>query len=128
MPRILLIEDDAAVRAWLCQILAHFGHIVIEARDGREGLDLLPGAAADLVITDIVMPEMEGLGVLMELRKKQPPMKILAMSGGGSQSATDYLHTAKLLGATMVLAKPFSSAVLMATINELLPGGDQVAR
>jgi DNA-binding response OmpR family regulator len=69
-----------------------------------------------------VMPEKEGLEVLMELRKKHPPVKIIAISGG------DYLHMAKLMGASKVLAKPFSTNVLIAAINELLPGGEAPAQ
>ena len=123
MARILIIDDDDSVRAMLRLTLAHHGHTVIEARNGKEGLERFAPAAADLLITDIVMPEQEGLGVLMELRKRQPPVKIIAISGGGQQSAVDYLHMAKLLGATKVLAKPFSNEALMAAVNELLPNG-----
>jgi CheY-like chemotaxis protein len=121
MARILLIDDDDSVRTMLRQTLTHFGHTVIEARNGKEGLNLFPGARADLVITDIVMPEKEGLEVLMELRQEQPPVKIIAMSGGGRGMAADYLRTAKLMGAAKVLTKPFSNEVLMAAINELVP-------
>jgi CheY-like chemotaxis protein len=124
MARILLIDDDHAVRTMLSLTLAHFGHTVIEAGNGREGLDLFKHANADLVITDIVMPEKEGLEVLIELREKHgPPVKVIAMSGGGRQKATDYLRLAKLMGAAKVLAKPFSNEALIAAINELLPGG-----
>jgi CheY-like chemotaxis protein len=123
MARILLIDDDDSFRTMLRQTLAHFGHTVIEARNGKEGLELFPDAHADLLITDIVMPEKEGLEVLMELRKKQPPVKIIAISGGGRQGATDLLHVAKLMGAAKVLAKPFSNEDLIMAINELVPGG-----
>ena len=117
MARILLIDDDDSVRSMLCLTLDHFGHTVIEARNGKEGLALFQHANADLLITDIVMPEKEGLEVLMELRKKNPPVKIIAISG------SDYLHMAKLMGAAKVLAKPFSNEVLIAAINDLLPDG-----
>ena len=123
MARILLIEDDESVRTMLQMILVHFGHTVMEAGNGNEGLEQFRRAGADLVITDIVMPEKEGIEVLLELRKEQPPVKIIAISGGGRQSATDYLHLATLLGASTVLAKPFSSAELVAAITELLPQG-----
>ena len=116
MARILLIDDDDSVRTMLSLTLTHVGHTVIEARNGKEGLALFPHANADLLITDIVMPEKEGLEVLMELRKKHPPVKIIAISGG------DYLHMAKLMGAATVLAKPFSTNLLIAAIDELLPG------
>ena len=124
MARILLIDDDDAVRKMLRLTLTHFGHTVIEARNGKEGLELFKPAKVDLVITDIVMPEKEGLEVLMELRTKQLPMvKVIAISGGGRMSARDNLHMARLLGAGKVLTKPFSNEVLIAAINELLPDG-----
>ena len=123
MARILLIEDDDAVRTTLRLILEHVGHTVIEARDGTEGLALFQHATADLVITDIVMPETEGFEVLRELRSTHPPVKIIAISGAGRDSGADYLQMAKHLGASTVLAKPFSADVLIAAINELLPGG-----
>jgi DNA-binding response OmpR family regulator len=124
MARILLIDDDSEVRTMLRLTLIHFGHNVIEARNGKEGLELFKRANADLVITDILMPEKEGLEVLSELRKKQvSPVKIIAISGGGRQKARDYLRLAKLMGASRVLAKPFSTEALIAAINELLPDG-----
>jgi CheY-like chemotaxis protein len=115
MARILLIDDDDSVRTMLRLTLVHFGHTVIEARNGKEGLELFQHANADLLITDIVMPEKEGLEVLMELRKKHPPVTSIAISGG------DYLHMAKLMGAAKVLAKPFSTNLLIEAIDELLP-------
>jgi DNA-binding response OmpR family regulator len=120
---ILIIEDDNTVRNMLRLTLAHFGHTVIDARNGKEGLALFKEANADLIITDIMMPDKDGLEVLRELRKKHvSPVKIIAISGGGRQSAADNLKMAKLLGASKVLAKPFSNEMLMAAINELLPG------
>ena len=122
MARILLIDDDDTVRTMLRLTLVHFGHTVIEARDGKEGLELFQDANVDLLITDIVMPEKEGLEVLMELRKKHPPVKIIAISGG------DYLHMAKLMGAAKVLAKPFPTNVLIEAIDELLADGGASAQ
>ncbi len=126
MARILLIEGDESVRTMLHVTLVHFGQTAIEASNGNEGLELFHRAGADLVITDIVMPEKEGLEVLIELRKEQPPLKVIAISGGGRMSAADYLQMATLLGAGKVLAKRFSSEGLIAAINELLPGGTPV--
>jgi CheY-like chemotaxis protein len=83
MARILLIDDDEPVRTTLRLTLEHFGHTVIEARDGTEGLALFQHANADLVITDIVMPEKDGLEVLRELRRMHPSVKIIAISGPG---------------------------------------------
>lgn len=105
-------------------MLTHFGHTVVEARNGREGLQLLPDSDADLVITDIVMPEMDGLEVLMKLRTKDPPIKIIAMSGGGRTSVKYNLDVAKVMGAGKVIPKPFSCAEMLGSINELLDSGN----
>ena len=128
MARILLIEDDDAVRLVLHRALARFGHTVIEARNGNEGLQLFPTAKADLLITDLMMPEKGGLEVLAELREKYPPVKTIAISGGLLHDARDGLEVAKSLGAAAVLAKPFSCDVLMAAVNEVLVGGGAESR
>ena len=120
MARILLIDDDAALRGILRETLNYFGHTVFEACDGKQGLELFEQAKPHLVITDIVMPEKEGLEVLMELRRKPSPVKILAISGGGSTGKVEYLQMAKLMGAAAVLAKPFSIDALMAAVDALL--------
>jgi DNA-binding response OmpR family regulator len=122
MARILLIEENDGLRTILAEHLALAGHTVIEAADGREGLDRFRQVGADLVVTDIVMPETEGFEVLRVLRNEQPPVTVIAVSGGGLGSGKDYLAVAQALGATKVLLKPFSPAVLIAAIHELLPG------
>jgi CheY-like chemotaxis protein len=126
MARSLLIDDDDLVRRTLCQLLVRHGHTVIEATNGKEGLDMFKTANADLVITDIVMPGREGTEVLIELRKRNPPVKIIAISGGGRQGTTDYLKVARHLGAARVLSKPFSGDDLLTAIREVLPddGGE----
>jgi len=121
MARILLIDDDDSLRTMLHLTLTHFGHTVTAARNGREGLEKFRQTGADLVITDIVMPEQDGLEFLMALRAEPVAVKVIAMSGGGRRSPVNFLHVAKLLGATKVLAKPFSNAALLAAIDELLP-------
>jgi len=127
--RILLIEDDDSFRTMLRLTLAHFGHTVMEARNGKEGLAMFKPANVDLVITDIMMPEKDGLEVLKELYVRQlPPVKIIAISGGGRLTGSDNLRLAKLLGAAKVLAKPFSTEVLLAAINELLPASKASAQ
>jgi two-component system cell cycle sensor histidine kinase/response regulator CckA len=119
--RILLVDDDDSFRGMLCLTLAHFGHTVIEASNGKEALALFKEAKADLVILDIIMPEKEGLEVLIELQKKQvPPIKVIAITGGNRQRAEENLKMAKLLGAAKVLIKPFPNEVLLAAVNELL--------
>lgn len=123
MARILLIDDDDSLRAMLGIYLARAGHTVIQAHDGQEGLELFPATAADLVITDMMMPKKDGLEVLRALRDNQPPVKIIAMSGGGRPDEEHPLVTARTLGAVRVLAKPFTCDVLKAVINEVLPNG-----
>jgi CheY-like chemotaxis protein len=128
MARILLIDDDDAVRTMLRLTLNEFGHQVTEARDGAEGLKLLRNAGTDLVITDILMPEKEGFEVMLELRATHPSLKIIAISGGGRMiSAKDYLAVAKAFGASKTLAKPFSNEALLAAIGELLAAGEAPA-
>ncbi len=128
MARILLIDDDDSARGVLRLMLSQFGHVVIEARNGREGMELFVHANADLVITDIIMPEKEGLEVVTEMRRMVPEVKIIAISGGGRLNPTDYLRMAKFLGAAKVLAKPISFDALNGAINEvLLPIGESPA-
>jgi YesN/AraC family two-component response regulator len=120
MARILLIDDDDSARTVLRLMLNQFGHSVVEARNGKEGMELFMHANADLVITDIVMPEKEGLEVVKEMRRMVPSVKIIAISGGGRVNPTDYLRMAKFLGAAKVLTKPISSDALIGAINEVL--------
>ena len=123
MACILLIDDDDAFRTMLRLTLTHFGHTVIEARNGREGLDLFPHSYADLLITDMVMPDKEGLEVLMELWRKMPPVKTIVMSVRGLGNAETYLQAAKLMGAAKVFKKPFSNEALLAAVNEVMAAG-----
>lgn len=121
MARILLIDDDNAFRTMLSRAIAHFGHRVLEAPNGKIGLEIFAQENIDVLITDIVMPEKEGLEVLMELRRHRPPVKIIAISGGSQYGfSDDYLRTAKVMGASIVLLKPFANERLMAAIDDLL--------
>lgn len=128
MARILLIEDDDAVRTVLHRVLARHGHTVIEARNGDEGLGLYATAKADLLITDLMMPGKGGLEVLAELQGKNPPVKAIAISGGLLHDHRDGLQVAKSLGAAAVIAKPFTSEVLITAVNELLLVGGTESR
>jgi DNA-binding response OmpR family regulator len=121
MASILLIDDDNDLRAMAAFVLRHAGHSVVEACDGKVGLEHFRKSKPDLVITDMVMPEMEGFEVLSELRKSKAPVKTIAMSGGGQRKPTDNLRMAGHMGAK-VLSKPFSKDELLAAVNELLPG------
>jgi YesN/AraC family two-component response regulator len=93
---------------------------VAEATNGREGLKMFISGGAELIITDLVMPEIEGFEVLMELQKHRPLAKIIVVSGGVRGNSVDFLDIAKRLGASKVLAKPFTNDELMSTVNELL--------
>jgi CheY-like chemotaxis protein len=121
MPRILVIDDEEPIRSVLRKALTCLGHTVIEAADGKEGLRKFADQGADLVITDLVMPETEGFEVLMTLKGEHPEVKIIAISGGGRQGASDNLKMAKYLGASRVIQKPMSLAQLTEALNELLP-------
>ena len=116
MSRILLVEDDDPLRKILRVTLVRMGHQIMEARNGKEALQLCQAEPPDIVLTDIVMPEKEGIETIGALRCFHPNVKIIAMSGGGSGSASDYLKIAKHMGATMTLAKPFSDQALAEAI------------
>ena len=116
MARLLVIDDDPQMRRSLAIALADAGHTVTTAADGRDGLQALGDGAVDIVITDIVMPEMEGLETIRELRSRRPDLKIVAMSGAWSDSIS-YLKMAKAFGAHYSLAKPFELQALLDLID-----------
>lgn len=121
MARILLVDDDDLFRNMLRLTLAKMGHEVREARNGKEALKRLEEKPPDVVLTDIIMPEKEGLATIAELRRSHPEVKIVAMSGGGRINRLDYLQMAKMMGAARVLPKPFSDEEVAAVLRELLP-------
>ena len=123
MALVLVIEDDALMRRTVQRILVGDGHEVIEAENGRVGLDLLRTHTPKLVITDILMPETEGLETIREIRKSNPGMKIIAISGGGAGSDAPVLTWAHRLGADAMLPKPFRAAELLEAVRKLLPSG-----
>ena len=120
MPKILVVEDDAVIRRMLSGILVKMGHEVAAAGDGVEALRLLDTAPFDIVITDLIMPEMEGLQLIRELRQRKAPQKIIAMSGGGRNSAEDYLDIAKMLSADTTLEKPFTVKAVADAISRVM--------
>jgi DNA-binding response OmpR family regulator len=120
MSRILLIDDDDQCRGMLRQALRREGYEVVEARDGKEGLIRFRTAAIDLVITDVLMPEQEGLQTIRELRAECPAIKIIAISGGGARGTLNFLKTAVLIGAQCTLRKPFDLEELRQAISTLL--------
>ncbi len=121
MAQILIIDDDGLFRSMLTATLLHLGHEVVEAGNGAEGIKLFHRTQPDVIITDLVMPEMEGFEVLMNFKKQSPRAKIIVMSGGLRGNPLELLDIATRLGASGVLAKPFSIDALIAAIDALLP-------
>lgn len=120
MQRILLIDDDHHILLMIKKMLERAGYEVDLASNGNEGLELFQKLPAELVITDIIMPEKEGLETIREMKRMKPDLKIIAMSGGGKISADSYLETAKIFGASMVLQKPFAQKTMVSAVNELM--------
>jgi DNA-binding response OmpR family regulator len=120
MAAILIIDDEEDIRQILAALLQRMGHQVREAGNGAEGLKLYRESPTDLVITDLVMPEKEGLSTIMELRRLQPAVRIIAMSGGLAHDPKLYLNMAQKLGADHVLRKPFQIEDLQAAVAATL--------
>jgi len=120
MARILIVDDEAGIRALLSAILRKAGFEVEEASNGTEVLRLHQERPFDLIITDIVMPEKEGLEMIRELCRTDPGIKIIAISGSGKDHADHYLQLAEAFGAAQVLAKPFSGQDLLAAVHRVL--------
>jgi CheY-like chemotaxis protein len=120
MAKILVIDDEESVRALFVKALQGDGHNVLEAPDGKIGLDLLRKNKPDLVVTDILMPEADGLEAIMAIRKEHPGIKVIAVSGGGKFPAEACLSLAEKLGAAEVLDKPVKLAELLGAVRRHL--------
>ncbi|MBF0294985.1 MAG: response regulator [Magnetococcales bacterium] len=121
MAHILVIDDDISIRALLREILEEEGHVVEEATDGRAGLRQFRKQRPDLVMTDILMPEKDGVELIMELKELSAQIPILAMSGGGrGLDAAFNLRMAQDFGANRVLVKPFSRSQALELVQEIL--------
>jgi CheY-like chemotaxis protein len=120
MASILVVDDDDLVRATVRQMLEGAGHQVLEARNGQEALVSIRKNTVDLVVTDIIMPDMEGIATIRELRSHDPNLKIIAMSGGDRQARVDYLDLAKKLGAHQTLSKPFRRDDMLNAVRSAL--------
>lgn len=118
--KIVVIDDDAQFRMMMVEMLERKDYEVYAAADGEEGIQLWQSLNPDLVITDIIMPNKEGIETILELKRKNKAVKIIAISGGGRTNAQDNLRSAKLLGASLTLAKPFESAELLAAVKQLI--------
>ena len=120
MPGILIVEDDNEMREMLKVALIRRKYTIIEALNGKEAITRFKPSITDLVITDLIMPEDDGLKVIMKLRELKPLIKIVAISGGGKAGPGNYLNLAKALGADAIYSKPFSINDLIVTIEQLL--------
>lgn len=120
MIKILVIEDDNSFRNVLMQMLEKAGYEVIQAENGNQALSICEDFKPDLVLTDIIMPDKEGLETIQELLSICPDLKIIAMSGGGRFGPNSYLPLAQKLGAKKTLQKPFMREELLNAISEVL--------
>ncbi len=120
MPRILLVDDDDIFRGIIHRMLIRVGYEVEDACNGRQGLEIFRRWRPDVVLTDLIMPEMEGFETIMGLRKIDSKVKVIAMSGGGRIDASDYLGLAGKLGAVKTLEKPFEFKELVSALTEVL--------
>lgn len=120
MARILVVDDDTMVRMTIRAGLQRAGHDVLEAGDGFEAIGVLEKSEVDLVVSDIIMPEVDGIGLLLKLRKQFPRLRVIVISGGGRTQNVDFLRMARTLGADQVLAKPFTPEQLQTAVQAIL--------
>ncbi len=120
MARLLVIDDEPQVRGMLKIALEQKGYEVVLAEDGNAGLAAIRDQPIDLVITDLIMPEKEGIETIIELRKGYPAVPIIAMSGGGRVAPGSYLNVARSMGADRSFQKPVALRDLIAAVEDLL--------
>jgi CheY-like chemotaxis protein len=120
MDHILIIDDEPQIRSMIRLILEREGYSVAEATDGLDGMRLLREKPADLVITDLIMPNKDGIGMIIEIQKEFPEVKIIAMSGGGLNRPEGYLRGAQKLGAACTLAKPIQRQELLRAVKDTM--------
>ncbi len=114
------MDDDRSIRDLIREALERAGHRVIEAANGAAGLRAFEAEPFDLVITDVLMPEREGIETIRAIRLRHAPVRILVISGGGPHRQLDYLHVAEIFGADRSLAKPFRPSELLRAVDALL--------
>ena len=119
-PVILIIDDEKAVLFALQAVLEQRGFRVLTAPDGVAGLVTFRKSAPAIVLIDIIMPEQDGIGAIMQMRRERPAAKIVAMSGGGRVGNSDFLTVALKLGADAVIYKPFDAEELLTVLRPLL--------
>lgn len=119
MTRVLILEDSEDYRNLLRAALEVEGFEVATAANGERALQLMARRPADLILTDLFMPDKDGLETIMELRERYPDVRIVAMSGWHSRAGVDYLHVAREIGAAHTLRKPFALSDLMGVLRQL---------
>jgi DNA-binding response OmpR family regulator len=128
MPFILLVEDDYQLREMLHTILTSSGYVVWEAPNGKTANRLCQQRKPDLVITDLIMPNKDGFELISDLRRKDPTVKIVVISGGGEKIPAEcHLRMARKLGVQHTLSKPFGPAEFLETVRLALEAGNQSA-
>lgn len=120
MPQILIIDDEKIMRQFFRRLLENEGYDVIEAKNGNEGIEQYQKNKVSLVVTDLIMPEKEGIETIKELKKLFPEVKIIAISGGGLTDPDIYLKIAGKLGAIETFNKPIDKEKFLSRIKELL--------
>ncbi len=120
MATILVVDDDNQVREMLKKVFEREGYAVVEANNGVEATDIYDPEAIDLVVTDIVMPEKEGLETIRDIRKMNPEARIIAISGGGRINPEDYLDWANRIGVDRTFIKPVRRVEILEAVGELL--------
>lgn len=120
MAKILLVEDDNLVREFLIKVLRAAGHDVVASAEGNKALAVLDQGQIDLVITDILMPDRDGIETIREIRRLAPTLPVIAISGGGREQWSDVLRIASTFGATETIAKPFAPRDLLASVERLI--------
>lgn len=121
MASILLIDDEEGARYFIKTVLEKEGHTVYEAGDGIIGEAILSKKPVELIITDLLMPNKDGIEVILNVQEKYPDIKVIAVSGGG-HSGMFYLAEAELVGASASLKKPFTANTLISTVKQVLAG------
>lgn len=121
--KVLIIDDDPALLRLMSMAFQAAGYGVVAADNGRKGVRMASAHRPDLVVTDIVMPDVEGIGAIRAIKQGARPPKVIAISGAGRSRGADYLSWARHLGADEVLAKPFRMAELMKISTSVIAGG-----
>ena len=119
MKRILLVEDDPQVRGMLTKMLQKAGYDVRSAANGEEAAEVLQGGPVDAIVTDIFMPQKDGLETISYMQQNHPGVKIIAISGGARGGSFNFLPVAESMGADAVLKKPFSQETLLETLKKV---------